>query len=118
MGAVTTTPNGTAIGNSDAVRQSVFSNFFFAAPNLLSGVDAEPRVSTATDGATMLGYGSTLGVDIGVGVNGDVYIRGQAGTGTGNVDQGTTGQPVASQAKLSPLMLLLIVGAVVFLAQK
>jgi hypothetical protein len=103
-----TTPNGTATGNTDAVRQSIFSNFFFAAPSLMSGIDAAPRVSSATDGSPLLGYGTTLGVDVGVGNNGEVYVRGQAAA-TGQTDSSVNGQAAAPAGlQLTPGLLLVV----------
>jgi len=108
MPAMTYMPTGSA-PNADAERQGLFSSFFFSAANLLDGVDDSPRVGAADSGG-MLGPGTSLGFDVGVGNNGEVYLRGRSGqVGT----DGTTGATTARRA-ITPGMLLLL-GVAAFL---
>lgn len=111
-------PDGSATQNGDAVRQSSLSSFFYTAPNLLGGSDSASRMGfVSNDGGAsgeLLGYGVTFGADVGVGNNGEIYLRGQVGApGT----TATNGQPVANAPSVSPLVLVLIVAAVVLLAK-
>lgn len=115
MGAVTLQPTGSA-PVEDAARQSLFSAFFFASPNLLDGIDDSPRIVTGPgNGTDQLGPGTTLGVDVGVGNNGEVYVRGRTG-------QATSAQPVPPAAtvagvRITPAVLILGLVALALLAK-
>jgi hypothetical protein len=111
-------PTGTA-PSADAARQSLFSSFFFATPNLLAGADASPRVPTGTGTDGQLGPGTTLGVDVGVGNNGEVYLRGQAGAdSTASDASAAPSSPATGSITVSPMMLLAGLAALFFLTRK
>jgi|SRR6516164_1666885 hypothetical protein len=113
-------PDGTASANADAVRQSALSSFFYSAGNLLAGMDNASRMgnvqndASGTGGPDLLGYGTANGVDVGIGANGEVYVRGNVGQ-VGTQDQVANSGQAAKPAAISPLALLLIVGAAVLL---
>lgn len=119
MGAVINfQPSGSAPVD-DAARQGLFSAFFFSAGNILTGIDDSPRIATGPgNGTDQLGPGTTLGIDVGVGSNGEVYIRGQAAPTTSG--QGTTAAASPSMAglQLSPGLLLLGLAAAFLLLRK
>lgn len=103
-------PSGSA-PNADSARQGLFSTYFFASPNLLNGIDDSPRIVAGPgNGTDMLGPGTTLGVDVGVGNNGEVYIRGRTGQVGTDSSGATNGQPAPAAFQLTPG--LLIIGAI------
>lgn len=105
-------PDGSA-PNSDSARQGLFSTFFFASPNLLGGIDDAPRIPTGPgNGTDMLGPGTTLGLDVGVGNNGEVYLRGRSG------QVGTDAGPAPTAAagfQLTPGLVLIAIAAFLIL---
>lgn len=110
--ALSFAPDGTA-PNADANRQSLFSTYFFSAANLLDGVDDSPRIVNGPgNGTSLLGPGTTLGLDVGVGNNGEVYIRGRTGA------IGNEGATAATARGLTPGMLLLIGVGIFLLARR
>jgi hypothetical protein len=120
--SVNFTPTGTAPSPA-AAQASLFSSFFFSSPNLLSGIDASPRVPTGTGSDGMLGPGSTLGVDVGVGNNGEVYLRGQAGADStaqdaSAISAASSSTPATGAITVSPMMLLAGLAALFFLTRK
>lgn len=118
MPGITYQPTGTA-PVADVSRQGLFSTFFFASPNLLSGIDDAPRIATGPgNGTDQLGPGTTLGVDVGVGNNGEVYVRGrtgQVGTDSSGAKNGTVSAP---PFVLTPGLMLLIAGAAFLFLRK
>jgi hypothetical protein len=113
------TPDGTATANSDAVRQSQLSSFFYATPNLLAGMDSASRLGNVRndgDGGTgdLLGYGTSFGVDVGVGNNGEVYLRGRTGE-VAPAPSSSSSSPSVAGFALSPGLLLLAVAAFLIL---
>ena len=110
-------PNGSA-PNADAARQGLFSAFFFSASNLLEGIDDSPRiVSGPGNGTDLLGPGTTLGMDVGVGSNGEVYIRGKTGQ-VGTDASATTGGTPVSGFVITPMMLLILAGVAFLILKK
>lgn len=92
-------PAGTATGNADAVRQGTVAQFFNTVGNLLAGADDQFVMEPGTANNGLLGPTPTLGADVGVGVNGEVFIRGRTVDQNGN-------QTVQAQAVLSPVVLI------------
>lgn len=106
-------PAGTSDQSSDAARQSGAALWFNSIEGLLSGIDDSMRVSQANEGSQVLGFGTSLGVDIGVGQNGDAFVRGRLG-GTGG-QAPTNGQAAPRGFRITPAMLLLALGAFLIL---
>lgn len=108
-------PDGTASANADAVRQSALSSFFYSAGNLLAGMDNASRMgnvqndASGTGGPDLLGYGTSNGVDVGIGNNGEIYVRGNVGS-VGTQDAVANSGKTAPAPTVSPLLLLLLVG--------
>lgn len=115
MAATDNLPAGAAANNSDATRQSNLAAWFNSFEGVLSGIDDAPRITPSNDGSQILGYGSSLGVDIGVGNNGEFYARGRVGQ-VGS-DDATKGQAVGAGAaqKFTISPGLLIAALVAFL---
>lgn len=109
-------PAGTATGNEDAVRQGTVSQFFYLLGDVLKGTDSQPVMDASTRNTGVLGPAQTLGsVDVGVGANGEVYVRGQLG-GPGNGQQ--TAQPAAAPAAIPPMLLLIGAAVAAYLLLK
>lgn len=103
-------PSGTATGNADAVRQGPISQFFYLVSDVLSGVDAQPRLEPGMSGGGLIGPSATFGIDVGVGPDGQVYARGRAGSEA----SGPAATPAAAapvRAGIPPLLLLALAGA-------
>lgn len=98
-------PAGTATGNDDAVRQGTIAQFFATAGNLLAGTDNAYTMEPGTENNGLLGPTPTVGFDIGVGNNGDLFVRGRT-----NANDPSTTNSQTQQATVvgSPLMLLLL----------
>ena len=122
MAGISLLPDGTAAGNSAAQNQSLFSSFFISTPSVLVGMDDASRMGNVTNDASagpdILGYGRSTGIDVGVGNNGEIYIRGTSGAvGTSDATaQAGTAASSSSGVTLTPgLLLLLAVGAFLLL---
>lgn len=108
-------PAGTA-ANEDAQRQGTVSQFFYLIGDVLRGVDQQPTMDPSTRNTGVYGPAPTLGsVDVGVGANGDVFIRGRSGVSPVNQTQSQT---QAAGFTLSPLMLLAGAALVVYLLKR
>jgi hypothetical protein len=110
-------PSSTAEGNEDAVRQANANAFFFSLGSIFAGVDDALVMDPSTKRDGLLGPTDTLGVDIGVGANGEVYLRGTAqATGPNTRD---AAQTVAS-GRIGPLspMGWLVVAVVAYIVLK
>ena len=106
-------PAGTATSNDDAVRQSNSAAFFNSFEGLLVGIDDQPRYAPAQRGSQVLGFGTAMGVDIGVGNNGDFFVRGRVGAGDASGE--TTSGQAAAPFRITPGLLLLCVAAFLIL---
>lgn len=71
-------PYGTPAGQEEARTQSNSAAFFFSFGDILRGVDDALVMDASTRRDGLLGPTDTLGVDIGVGANGEVFLRGTA----------------------------------------
>jgi hypothetical protein len=101
--------------NEEAHGQQIASQFFHLVGNVLGGADADPRMEPGMTGGVLLGP-RHRGTDIGVGSNGEVYLRGSNGAAS------SAAPSVASQIanlQFTPLAwLLLIAGAAYLLLRK
>ena len=109
-------PSSTAAGNEDAVRQANANAFFFSFGNILRGVDDALVMDPSTKRDGLLGPTDTLGVDIGVGANGEVYLRGTSQASGPSTAAATT----VAQGRIGPLtpMGWLIVAAIAYVILK
>jgi hypothetical protein len=94
--------------SSDAQRQEIASKFFYFLGDVMNGTDNSYRAESGYPTGTMGPY-QTAG-DYGVGVDGEVYMRGQASV----QQQSVQGQ---GQIMISPTLLLLI-GVGIYLATR
>lgn len=109
-------PAGTATGNDDATRQAPISQFFYLVADVLGGVDSQPRNEPGmTNGSGLAGPSATFGVDVGVGADGQVYVRGRAGPeATGQAAAAASAaKPVGERIAQGALNPLLVIGLVV-----
>jgi len=105
--AETYLPAGTAVGNADAVRQGSLAQWFWAAGNILAGTDDQHVMEPGTQYDGLLGPTPTLGADIGVGANGDIFFRGRTTAANGTTQ-------TAAAGTVSPVTLLLIAAVAYF----
>ena len=95
--------------NEDAQRQANANAFFFTFGNILEGIDDALTMEPSTKRNGLLGPTETLGVDIGIGSNGEVFLRGTAQASGPTAAQAAQ----ASSPRVSP-MVLLVLAAVAF----
>jgi len=91
--------------NEEAHGQQIASQFFHLVGNVLAGSDADPRMEPGMTGGVLLGP-RQRGTDIGVGANGEVYLRGSNGQASA-----TTQAPTLFGVALTLPVVLLIAGA-------
>jgi len=84
-----------------AVRQGSLAQWFYAAGNILQGTDDQFVMEPGTQYDGLLGPTPTLGADIGVGANGDIFFRGRTTNASGATQ-------TAAAAKIAPMTLVLI----------
>ena len=92
--------------SSDASAQQQAAGWFFTVGDVLLGIDSAIRAQDSQP--------RTNGADVGVGAQGSVFIRGQAGQ-LGYVGQAPAPAPAAFQISLP---MLLVVGLVAYLVLK
>lgn len=96
-------PAGT-VANEDAQRQGTVSQFFYLIGDLMKGVDDQAVMDPSTRNTGVYGPAPTLGsVDIGVGANGEIFVRGRSGQGAANT---TASQTQVAGFTVSPLVLI------------
>ncbi len=90
-----------------AAQQQAASRFFYVVGDILAGVDSQPRYEPGMmHSRGILGPDTQSTTDVGVGAYGGVYQRGSAG-GAAAPAQGVV---------IPPLLLIIGIGAAVFLA--
>lgn len=99
----------------DATAQQNAARWFYLAGDIFRGADAIMRNEPGTDHSTGILGPIQSAPDVGIGVGGEIYYRGQAGqVGT---QQAVPVNPLAGLLQ-SPLMLLLLVGGAIYLMKR
>lgn len=97
--------------SDDAARQQTAARAFYLLGDFLAGSDTQPRIEPGSVNNSGLLGPSSSPTDIGIGVGGEVFVRGQAGQ-VGATQTASTAQSSAA-VQVSPLMLVAVLALIV-----